>query len=73
MRILLIDDVIARQGQVGIKVEPAITHFRTPLPPSYLGFKAASGPVIFNSVLVEVVEESGKAVAITCMDEKVEI
>ncbi len=45
----------------------------TRLPPRYLGFRAASGLVVFNSVLVEVDDESGKSVGVTRIDEMVEI
>jgi|TARA_B100002003_G_scaffold247643_1_gene279613 calcineurin-like phosphoesterase len=38
-----------------------------------LGFRAASGLVVFNSVLVEVDDESGKSVGVTRIDEMVEI
>ncbi len=57
----------------GVEVEAVITRFRTRLPPGYVGYKAASGPIIFNSVLVEADEETGKAVSITRVDEMVEI
>ena len=53
---------------VGIDVELAIARFRTRLPPSYLGFKAASGPIVFNSVIVELHDESGNATSITRLD-----
>lgn len=58
---------------MGIEVAPVIARFRTRLPPGYLGFKAASGPVAFNSVLVDVDEKTGKAVAINRVDERIEI
>ncbi|MFQ5610581.1 MAG: YmdB family metallophosphoesterase [Anaerolineae bacterium] len=57
----------------GVEIEPAIARFRTRLPPGFLGFRAASGPVMFNSVLVDVDEESGQAVDITRVDEMVEL
>jgi calcineurin-like phosphoesterase len=53
---------------VGIDVKPAIARFRTRLPPGYLGFKAAPGPIVFNAVLVDVHDQSGNETNITRLD-----
>ena len=57
----------------GVDIESAVTRFITRLPPSYIGFKAAPGPIMFNSVLLEVDEDTGKAVHISRLDIEVEI
>ncbi|MBW8012049.1 MAG: YmdB family metallophosphoesterase [Chloroflexi bacterium] len=57
----------------GVEIEPAVKRFVTRLPPSYIGFKAAPGPVMFNSVMLNVDEETGKAINITRLDVEVEI
>jgi calcineurin-like phosphoesterase len=57
----------------GVEIEPAIARFRTRLPPGYLGYKVAPGPVLFNSVLVEIDAESGKASDISRLDVEIEI
>jgi len=57
----------------GVEIGPAIARFQTRLPPGYLGYKAASGPVLFNSVLVNIDADSGKASGIRRLDVEVEI
>jgi hypothetical protein len=57
----------------GVEIEPAIARFQTRLPPSYLGYKAAPGPVLFNSVLVDIDADSGSASGIKRLDVEIEI
>lgn len=57
----------------GVEIEPAIRRFKTRLPPGFLGYKAAPGPVLFNSVMVEIDADSGRALNIRRLDVEVEI
>lgn len=51
---------------IGMRCEPIIEHFRSQMPPR---LQVAEGPVVFNSVLVEIDEASGRAVGICRLDE----
>lgn len=57
----------------GVEIEAAIARFQTRLPPGYLRYKAAPGPVLFNSVLVDIDAETGMASQIKRLDVEVEI
>jgi len=57
----------------GVEIEPAIRRFETRLPPGFLGYKAAPGPVLFNSVMVDIDADSGRALGIRRLDVEVEI
>jgi 2',3'-cyclic-nucleotide 2'-phosphodiesterase len=50
---------------LGVQVEPILQHFLTHMPAR---FDVAEGPVVFNAVLVEVSDASGRAVSIQRVD-----
>jgi len=56
----------AHNSIIGVAVEPIIKRFLIQLPTT---FQEAEGPVTFNSVVVEVDEESGKATDIFRVDD----
>lgn len=62
-----------RDSVAGVEIESAVKRFVTRLPPSYIGFKAAPGPVMFNSVLIDVDADTGKAINISRLDVEVEV
>jgi len=55
---------------IGVAVEPILQHFLTQAP---VRFEEADGPVTFNSVLIEVDEETGKAVSIIRIDDVIDL
>jgi 2',3'-cyclic-nucleotide 2'-phosphodiesterase len=57
-----------RDSVLGVKPERIITHFTTQLPAR---FDVADGPVVFNSVLLDVDPASGRATSIVRLDELV--
>lgn len=54
---------------IGATAQAIVNHFRTQLP---MRFEVAEGPVIFNSVLVDIDESSGKATSISRIDQLLE-
>jgi len=58
----------ASNSVIGVAVEPVIERFLTQMPTT---FRDAEGPVTFNSVVIDVDEESGKATDIFRVDDTV--
>jgi len=58
----------ASNSVIGVAVEPVIERFLTQMPTT---FRDAEGPVTFNSVVIDMDEESGKATDIFRVDDTV--
>lgn len=57
-----------RDSVLGVRPDRVIAHFTTQLPAR---FEVARGPVVFNSVLLDIDDQSGRAISIARMDELV--
>jgi len=60
----------AYNSVIGVAVEPIIERFLTQIP---VTFQEAEGPVTFNSVVIDVDEESGKAIDIFRVDDVISL
>ena len=58
-----------RDSIIGVNMAPVIEKFLTQMPRS---FEVASGPVVFNSVLIDIDSSTGKATAIQRIDRQVQ-